>query len=371
MTDKIGLSGAGLQLLSRLRVAQSPDDLVRDGVSPKLLSEMLDLGLLEPQGQTVAPTDYQETFVNWSSQRGMLLDHTRTLAFRRAIETLVHPGARTIDVGTGSGILAMCAARAGAADSVGLELTEMAGWAAHLAEVNALPAVRILRCDAAEFTPEAPADLVMGEFAGMWLIEEWRHYAAFCAVRDRALKAGGTVLPRAGRLYLSAVDSRKLYLVRGYGFWEAPVYDFDFSSVWEAEVAQPRRWFTSVDPNNVIDTREIAAFDFLTGSERDYLFTTETSFRYAAAGRFHGLAGHFEMDMAPGQVLSTGPFEHETHWHQSYFPIPAFDVPAGGEVAVRVRTFVHEVSGILHVALTVAAPGERLDDALEHVFSIE
>jgi len=372
MADKIGLSAEGRQLLARLRVAQSPEELVKAGVPADLLSQMLDQGLLVPQGDTVAPTDYQDTYVNWSSQRGMLLDHTRTLAFQKAIETQVKPGDRTIDVGTGSGILAMCAARAGAAESVGLEFTDMAAWAEHLAQANGLEAVRIQRGDAAEYAGAEKADLVMGEFAGMWLIDEWRHYAAFCAVRDRNLRPGGKVLPSAGRLYLSAVDSRKLYLVRGYGFWEAPVYGFDFSDVRPAEIEHPRRWFSTVDPNNVIDTREVAAFDFLEGSERDFFFTAETRFRYPAAGTFHGLAGHFEMDMAPGQVLSTGPFEHETHWHQSYFPIPAFPVPAGGEVAVRMRSFLDEDSGLLKLGLAVAGPGARLDDDMpEHIFAIE
>lgn len=372
MSDKLGLSADGLALLSRLRVAQSPEALVRDGVPAPLLSTLLEHGLLEPQGTTVAPTDFQESYVNWSSQRGMMLDHTRTLAFRRAIETLVAPGDHSVDVGTGSGILAMCAARAGAERSVGLEYTAMADWAERLAADNGLEAVRIVQGDAAAYRAERPVDLVMGEFAGMWLIDEWRHYAAFCAVRDATLAPGGRVLPQAGRLFLSAVDSRKLYLVRGYGFWESPVYGFDFSAVRPAEIAQPRRWIVTADPNNIIDTRQVAAFDFRTGSERDYLFTARTSFTYPAAGRFHGLVGHFEMDMAPGQVLSTSPFDQDTHWHQSYFPVPAFDVPAGGEVAVQVRTFIDDTSDLLTVGLAVAGPGAPLDETTpEHLFTIE
>jgi SAM-dependent methyltransferase len=370
--DKIGLSKAGLRLLSRLRVAQSPEELFKDGLSARLLSQMLEGGLLEPQRHTVGPTDYQEAYLNWSSQRGMLLDHTRTRAFRRAIETLVKAGDRVVDVGTGSGILAMFAARAGAVESVGLEFTEMAAWAERLAKANGLSAIRIVRGDAAEYCAERPIDLVMGEFAGMWLIDEWRHYAAFCAVRDRNLREGGTVLPRAARLYLSAIDSRKLYLVRGYGFWEAPVQGFDFSGVRCAEIAHPRRWIITADPNNIVDTKEIAAFDFLWGSERDCCFTAEARFTYPAAGKFHGVVGHFEMDMAPGQVLSTGPSEHDTHWHQSYFPMPAMDVPAGGSVTVRVRTFIDEDSGIMQVALAVAGEGEALAaDTREHIYVIE
>ena len=217
---------------------------------------------------------------------------------------------------------------------MGLELTGISDWASKLSAYNGLPTTRIISGDAATYQGDAPVDLVMGEFAGMWLIEEWRHDAAFCAVRNRNLKRGGKVLPRAGRLYLSAIDSRKLYLVRGYGFWKAPVYGFDFSVVRRSEIAHPHRWIVTAYSNNIIDTKELARFDFQSGSECDFLFSSEATFKYPAAGRFHGLIGHFELDMNPGLVLSTGPLEHDTHWHESYFPIPVIDVPAGGEISI-------------------------------------
>lgn len=285
---------------------------------------------------------------------------------------MVRPGDRVVDVGTGSGILAMLSAKAGAGKVYGLEFTEMAAWAQKLADENGLDAMEVVRGDASVFEADAPVDVVLGEFAGFFLIDEWRHYAAFCKVRDRNLKPGGKVLPHAGRLYLSAVDSRKLYLVRGYGFWEAPVYGLDFSAVRDSEIANPQRYVVSADQNDIIDCKEIAAFDFRTGTESDFFFTTETTFTYPAAGRFHGLIGHFQMDMAPGQVLSTDTADHQTHWHQVYFPVPALDVPKGGEVAVRARSFLDPETGIQHFGIAVAGPGERLDDATpEHRFRME
>jgi hypothetical protein len=372
MVKKLGVTIRAQEVFSRLRVAQDIQALLDLGLTRELIESLVAAGLLEPQDETVAPANHRSNYVNWPSQRGMLLDHTRTLTFQRAIEAVVRPGDRVIDVGTGSGILAMMASRAGAAQSVGLEFTAISDWARKLATHNGLFSTLVISGDAAAYRGEGPADLVMGEFAGMWLIEEWRHYAAFCAVRDRNLRTGGKVLPRAGRLFASAVDSRKLYLARGYGFWETPVYGFDFSLVRPSEIARPRRWVVTADPNNIIDTKELAHFDFLLGSERDFLFSTEVMFRYPAAGRFHGLIGHFELDMSPGVVLSTSPFDHDTHWHQSYFPIPAIEVPAGGEIAVRLRSFIDEVTGTLSVAIAVAPLGDRLTSATqEHVFELE
>jgi hypothetical protein len=370
VTERFGLSATARDILGRLRVAQDAAQLEAAGLSPALLAAMRAEGFLVEQDATVPPADHQDVFGGWQSQKGMLVDDIRTGAFRRAIEALVRPGDRVIDVGTGSGILAMCAARAGAAEVMALEVTAMADWARRLAAHNGLAAVRVLRGDAAAFDAGGPVDLVIGEFAGLTLLDEWRHYAAFVRLRDRFLRPGGAVLPSAGRLFLSAVDDRRLYLERGPGFWEAPVQGFDFSLVRAAEIASPRRYILSALHNAQVATRLLRAFDFRHGRESDYFFAAEIAFAYPAAGMFHGVVAHFELDLAPGLTLATGTAARETCWHQSYFPLPAIAVPAGAEVALRARSFLGP-DGVLRLGLAAAAPGASPDEAAEHVFVLE
>lgn len=370
MTDKLGLSATGRALMAQLRVARSEADLAAAGLPADMISAMRQHGLLEPQGSTRQPEDFADIFAGWKSQKGMLSDHIRTGAFQTALNTLITPGDTTIDVGTGTGILAMLAARAGAGTSYGLELTAMADWAKRLAADNGLNAVQIVRGDAAAFRSAQPADLVIGEFAGIYLIEEWRHYAAFCAVRDANLAPGGTVLPRAASMYLSAIDSRSLYHNRGYGFWDAPVYGLDFAAARASDIATPQRYVVTANTREIIDTRKIRTFDFRTGTERDFLFETETTFTYAGAGAFHGLIGHFDMEMAPGQVLTTSMAARETCWHQSYFPMPQIQVPAGGQVRIRVRSFVDPLSEEIMLGLTVLAPADAEGAGSERVFAL-
>lgn len=369
--DRIGISAKGRRLLDALRVSQSPAALEAAGMEPALQRALLDLGFLEPHAATRPPQDLYDTFSGWRSQKGMLIDPIRTGAFERAIAAQVSPGDRVVDVGTGSGILAMFAARAGAGSVYGLEITQMADWAERLARANGLDAVQIVRGDAAAFDAGAPVDLVMGEFAGMWLLEEWRHYAAFVRVRDRWLKPGGRVIPSASGLYLSAVDSRRLHYERGWGFFDAPVQGFDFSQVLTSGAYRPARYILTAEPKDLVCTREIARFDFRTGSERDYFFTAEARFDYPAAGMFHGFVGHFTLDLAPGLTLTTGTDGRETCWHQSYFPMPARAVPAGGAVTARLRSFLTPDSEVLKFGITVAGAGEDPDAGQEHVFALE
>ena len=371
MTKKIGLSARGRAFLSTLRIGQTEAELERLGLDPQAFATLLAAGLLEEQGTTMPPADYQDTFSGWRSQKGMLIDDERTLGFDRAIRAQVGPGDRVVDVGTGSGILAMMAARAGAAKVYALEVTAMADWAERLAARNGLANMEVVRGDAALFDAGAPVDVLIGEFAGMWFLEEWRHYAAFCQVRDRWLKPQGRVIPSAAGLFLSATDSRKLHHERGWGFFDQPVYGFDFSEVLTSGAHRPGRYILSADWKSVVATQQIARFDFKTGNERDYLFTTETSFLYPASGMFHGFIGHFTLDMAPGQTMSTSCGARETCWHQSYFPMPAIPVSAGQTVSARLRSFLTADTGVLKFGITVAGPGQDLDTQAEHVFDLE
>ena len=78
--------------------------------------------------------------------------------------------------------------------------------------------------------------------------------------------------------------------------------------------------------------------------------------------------------MAAGKVLSTGTAERETCWHHSYFPLPCIQVPAGGRVAARVRTFLEPEGNLMCVGLTIAGPDETLEGPgarMEHVYVLE
>jgi SAM-dependent methyltransferase len=369
--SKIGISAKGRQLIDALRISQDPETLAAQGMSADLQEALVGFGFLERHEPTRPPQDLFNTFSGWGSQKGMLIDSIRTASFDRAIHAQVGLGDRVVDVGTGSGILAMFAARAGAGKVYALEITQMADWAERLAKTNGLTQMQVVRGDAAQFDAGAPVDLIMGEFAGMWLLEEWRHYAAFVQVRDRWLKPGGRVIPSASGLFLSAVDSRKLSYERGWGFFNAPVQGFDFSEVLSSGAYRPARYILTSEPKDLICTKEIARFDFLNGNERDYTFTTQTQFPYPAQGMFHGFIGHFTLDLAPGLVMTTGTDGRETHWHQSYFPMPPLYVPAGQAVTARLRSFLMPDTHVLKFGITVAGPGQELDGQQEHIFSLE
>lgn len=87
-------------------------------------------------------------------------DDTDLLAEALTTVTLP-PGARVLDVGTGTGVLAVAAARVGAAEVVALDVSRRALAAAWLnARLRCLP-VRVCRADVSSAPPPGPFDLVL------------------------------------------------------------------------------------------------------------------------------------------------------------------------------------------------------------------
>lgn len=110
-------------------------------------------------------------YVDPAEQATMLLDRVRVDAYARAIAATVRPGDVVVDLGTGSGVLAMLAARAGARRVYAVERTGAIALARALIAHNRLADVVVpVRADVEglDDLPEAPRVIVaelLGHFA--------------------------------------------------------------------------------------------------------------------------------------------------------------------------------------------------------------
>jgi 2-polyprenyl-3-methyl-5-hydroxy-6-metoxy-1,4-benzoquinol methylase len=316
--------------------------------------QLRETGLLKEVNSTGQPADFAQVFAGWRSQRGMLFDGARVKAFDAAIRSVVKPGDRVIDVGAGSGILSFIAAGAGASKVYALEATPIIEDARRIAEANGLAnKIDFVPGDGALFKADAPADLVLGEWAGMYLLEEWQHFNAFARSRDANLKPGGKVLPRYARLYLAPIDDSRLYVERGPGFWERPVWGFDFSLVHREQLDRTRRIIVQGAKQTLLARAEVLSIDCATADAKAFFFEHEFEVAFPNHATCHGFLGYFELDLAPGCVLDTSPLSLDTHWHQSYFPMEQIGLQKGDRLHVRVTSTPD--SATQTAVLTIAA----------------
>ena len=151
-------------------------------------------------------TYYFERYGDIELQRRMVADRARTSAFAEAIREVVEAGDVVLDVGCGTGVLAMLAARAGAGRVVAVDQSGIVQSAANLVKHNGLAdQVEVLRGPVAELELDARVDVLVSEWLGNFaLVEDM--WADVATVRDRVLAPDGRMLPERVDLYLAPVD---------------------------------------------------------------------------------------------------------------------------------------------------------------------
>jgi SAM-dependent methyltransferase len=268
--------------------------------------------------------------------RRMVGDRWRTDAFARAIREVVKKGDTVLDLGTGTGILAMLAAKAGAARVYGVDQSEITQAAANVVSANGLSkVVKVLRGSAMDLALEEKVDV---------LISEWLGHLAFVEgmlddvidARDRHLARRGRMLPSAVSAMLAPIDDPVLYGHDGPGFWRESVHGIDFSPLEELELKQGRTLQLRVEPAALLAAGQpMVELDLLRAKVDDPWRSGELEFVIKRDGVLNGFVGWFVADLSEREHLDTGPGRPETHWSQSYFAFPPRPVKRGAEVKVR------------------------------------
>jgi SAM-dependent methyltransferase len=308
---------------------------------------------------------YFDRYGDLELQRRMVGDRARTKAFADAIREVVRDGDFVLDVGCGTGVLAMLAARAGARRVVAIDQSGVVQAAANLVRHNGLEdRVEILRGSMAELELGEPADVLVSEWLGNFaLVEDM--WADVAAVRDRCLRDGGRMMPEAVQLFLAPVDDAVAYFGDGPGLWREPVEGLDFAPLESLELRQGRSVQTRIDASTLLGPPVcIASLDARTDGPRAGQGESAHTLDIARDGQLVGLVGWFEAQLSPSVRLSTAPWELETHWSQTFLPLGPQLVRAGDafELAVGVKTHPEERR---HLQMEIALGDRELSFRLE------
>ena len=298
---------------------------------------MRDLEELGARGDE-ADDDYFESYSGAEVHRMMLGDRVRTEAYRDALEAVVKPGDHVLDVGAGTGILSLFAARAGAERVYAVDSSEILDAAERIVVENGY--ADVIGCiDGRAESVELPelVDVLVSEWMGLFALTE-AMFASVVRAAKRHLKPGGTLIPGGIRMYITPIQEDKLYNEHGLGFWTESLYGFDYTPMIDAEIADLDT--NSVEGNQATGLAPkglLTDLDCHTAEIEDYWFDSQVHFEVTKSGRMHGFLGHFEAVLAPDVVLSTAHDSPMTHWRQSWFPLREREVEVGDELRVHFR----------------------------------
>lgn len=295
-----------------------------------LYDGLVQAGFLVPPDQADATPTFFANFAGLEIHRRMLGDTARVDAYAHAIARAVRPGMAVLDAGTGSGLLALLAARAGARVVYAVDNSDVLELAAaNVAHAGLESIVRIVRGDFARVSLPDKVDLIVSEtFGALALAEGSVPDLAACAARH--LAPGGRVLPDGLSLHLAPVGSPDL-LDDTLG---------PFGTHHGLELAPLRR--AALHRGRVVDVPQadllhpgatLARLPYPDPAARPE-GTLAVSLR---AGTLTGLCGWFDVYDGDELMLPTGPGAPPTHWRQVYLPLDPIEVPDGAALSLQVR----------------------------------
>ena len=272
----------------------------------------------------------------------MIRDRVRTDAFRRAIDAVVRPGDVVLDVGAGSGILSMFAARAGAARVYAVEQTTVAVLAQQLAAANGFDeTITVFQGDVLDIEPPERVDVIVSEWLGGFGIDEGM-LAPVIAARDRWLKPGGIMIPRTVTARVALVHDR--YLDDMASFLRADPYGLNLDELAEKTVNEIHysgtfRHLAMDDLRSRPSPLWTTHADLISLEQAIAPQETETLLPVHKHGSANALALWFSAELAPGISLSVGPGDQPTHWGMTTAPLRSpVTLTPGMVVRARVRT---------------------------------
>lgn len=298
---------------------------------------------------------YFNCYAEIGLQRYMVSDKPRTDAFAAAIKEALEGGETVIDVGTGSGLLAMLAAKAGAEKVYALDQSAVAAAARETVERNGMSGrIEVVNGNAADFQLTEPVDLIISEWLGHFAFAETM-LDDVIECRDANLREGGRMLPAAVELKLAPVGSEILYVKDGPGFWKESVHGIDFSHLERRELEQALAIKTAVHEGDLIGPGVgLFGLDLAKAKKEDVWQSGRVELKIEHSGELNGFAGWFVAELTESVTLDTGPHEEMTHWMQTFFPIAPIPVEAGESIEVCYDLTRHPVEDrSLLMSLTV------------------
>ena len=302
--------------------------------------------LVDPGAEAIDIPDVLDTSVS-SYHVTMLEDRDRTSGFIEAIESTVRDGDVVVDLGTGTGVLAMAAARAGAGHVYAIESGEIAGAAEALIKANGFAdRITVVRGWSTRVTLPERADVLVSETIGAQPLDE-RVLECTRDAFERHLNPGARMVPAKLRLFGLPVPrpekeiGESIFTPELAAKW-AEWYGLDFLTL--VYPADEGVTFLNMSDHAVRDLGALAPpvlfgeIDLATN--RDLVFDAAGSTVVSEEGVVGGIAIYFEMDLARGIQLSSDPAKvgGTSHWADpvAILPVPVA-VTVGDQLEITYR----------------------------------
>jgi len=320
---------------------------------------------------------YLHYYGKLKNQEGMLRDVARVEGYKNGLESAASriKGATVMDIGTGSGILALMAARLGAKKVYAIEASpEIARVASRLSRANGfMNVIEVVPKHLEEVTeddiPAGSVDVIVSELFSHFLVGEIG-LQPVTEAKTKFLKLGGLILPEVAWLKLSPFEDKALgaELRSRHRFWaQRDFYGFDLTSV--LPIAEEQTVLENicdvVDPDSLLVSPADAPskeLDLVTPDDPTVWNRINFDLKFPPRKKdavIDGLAGWWDVIFSGGgsdvsPVLSTAPDAPPTVWAQNRFLLnKPLHAAANAKLTANVRLKTHKLRDSYTLRITM------------------
>lgn len=236
--------------------------------------------------------------------------------YRRAIGKHVRKGDTVVDLGTGTGVLAMFAARAGAGVVHAIEYGPIIDAAQAVARDNGIDRIRFHRIHSRSFTLDKPADVIVHEQIGEAAFDE-HVIANLSDLRDRIMRPGGALIPWGVPMFIEPIPMRAGSRIPFS--YEQGFDGISFRSLKAVADAQPLTYRYKTERRLPVDCllcdpRPVVVIDFQTARPGDLPDRVSYERKVAHEGSFDGFCVYFPLDFDDDISSANSPDRGGVSW---------------------------------------------------------
>ncbi len=277
----------------------------------------------------------------------MINDFERNDAYKHALERAVTPDSLVLEIGTGSGIVSMMAARAGAKQVVTCEVNPILARVAketvarngYADRITVVPRLSTQLTVGEDGDLPEKADVFVSELINIGMLAP-RMLSVLQHARTHLVKPGGAIIPRASTVYAMLVETPELARINPV----ETIDGFDMSSFDVFRSPGYQQIDLAADAHIPLSERFTALdFDFTRNMPEEG--EEEIAVTVTAEGTCHGVAFWFDLFMDDEVVYKSESLSRTNHWKQAmtFLELP-IKVRPGDRLTVVARYDNNQIS---------------------------
>jgi len=266
----------------------------------------------------------------------MIAHRVRVRLYRRALTQAVKPGAVVVDIGTGTGLLALFSCKLGARKVFAIETGEIIELARQIAKDNGYAdRIEFIRDLSTRVELPERADVIVADLHGAIPLYQGS-LASLIDARKRFLAPGGIMLPRKDRIWTAAVNLPRRLYAGAVSVWQDGRWGVDLSA--GSRFGTDWQFNASLTPRRIVtDAACVATLNYY--ELQSPSVSTEVVLKPTRRTRCNGYGFWFDSELAEGVFMSTAPGHPRTEYAGEIYP--NIFAPWPGAVEIDAEDEIH------------------------------